>query len=523
MRSIRTRISAVTIGAIIITMIIAAVLGVVAIRNTGVSSSEQMMRLLCEAGQKNLDSILVDVEQNVQMISAYVESDLRGTDDAALQAHLDRVSDFFKQMLYKTNGIMTYYYRIDPTVSSDVKGFWFVNTDGEGFVSHEVTDITQYDTEDTSQLVWFTVPKATGKPVWLPPYVTDNLDARVISYNTPVYLDGRLIGVIGIELDYSFMAELVDNITLYENGYAFVNDPEGNLVYHPHMDVAAMETLPEIPEGVVSEDAVAHYRYEGVEKAAVSLPLSNGDRLNVSVPVKEINAGWQRWVNMIVVAFCVLLCAFIAVIARFTGRITKPLRELTKVAEQIGEGNYDHVLKYDGNDEIGVLTDTFSRVTGKVKTYITELNDMTDLLTVQKESLSTLLDHMPAVNFSKDAETGAYLYCNQGFAEYAHKSRPAEVVGLTDADIFDPATARHFAEDDRKALSMDEPYVFFENVADAEGNPRQFRTTKMKFHDSSGRLCLLGMCMDITELERIRKESEETRAAYEETLHASVI
>ena len=186
MRSIRTKISAVTIGAIIITMIIAAVFGVVAIRNIGVSSSEQMMRLLCEAGQKNLDSILMDVEQNVQMISAYVESDLSGTDDQALQAHLDRVSDFFKKALYKTSGVMTYYYRIDPAVSSDVKGFWFVNTDREGFVSHEVTDITQYDTEDTSQLVWFTVPKATGEPVWLPPYITDNLDARVISYNTPV-------------------------------------------------------------------------------------------------------------------------------------------------------------------------------------------------------------------------------------------------------------------------------------------------------------------------------------------------
>ena len=73
-----------------------------------------------------------------------------------------------------------------------------------------MTDITKYDTEDTTKLVWFTVPKATGKPVWLPPYITENLDAKVISYNTPVYLKGRFIGVIGIELDYSFMAEMVE-------------------------------------------------------------------------------------------------------------------------------------------------------------------------------------------------------------------------------------------------------------------------------------------------------------------------
>ena len=523
MHSIRTKISAVTIGAIIITMIIAAVFGVAAIRNIGQDSSEQMLRLLCDAGQKNLNAGLQDVEQNVQTISAYVESDLDGLEDQKLQAHLDRVSDFFKKVLYNTNGVMTYYYRIDPAVSSKVKGFWFVNTDGEGFQEHEVTDITRYDTTDTSQLVWFTVPKATGRPVWLPPYVTDNLDARVISYNTPVYLDGKFVGVIGIELDYSFMAEQVDNITLYENGYAFVDDGKGAVVYHPHMDVVTMETLPETPEGLASEDEIIRYQYKNVEKMAVSRPLCNGDRLIVSVPVKEINAGWQRWVKMIVIAFALLLAAFIVFISRFTKRITKPLQDLTKVAEQIEEGNYDHSLDYDEDDEIGILTRTFSRVTANLKTYITDLNHLTEQLTLQKESESALLDNMPAVNFSKDAVTGAYLYCNQGFAEYANKENPSDVIGLTDADIFDPDTVRHFTEDDKKALAMDTPYVFFEDVADAEGNPRQFRTTKMKFYDSSGRMCLLGMCMDVTELERIRRESDETKAAYQEALTASTV
>ena len=71
-----------------------------------------------------------------------------------------------------------------------------------------------HDTGDTSKLVWFTVPKATGKPVWLSPYITDNLNVRVISYNEPIYWKGRFVGVIGIELDYSAMAEEVNRISL---------------------------------------------------------------------------------------------------------------------------------------------------------------------------------------------------------------------------------------------------------------------------------------------------------------------
>ena len=218
MHSIKTKISAVTIGAIFITMIIAAAFGVIAIRNINRITSRQMLRLLCEVGQKNLNASFTGVEKDVQTVLTYVEEDLEGLDASKLQEHLERSRVFFNKILNNTNGIMTYYYRIDPSVSSEAKGFWYVNNPGEGFREHEVTDITMYDTEDTSQLVWFTVPKATGKPAWQPPYITDNLDAKVISYNTPVYMKDRFVGVIGIELDYSFMAEMVDNIKLYDNG-----------------------------------------------------------------------------------------------------------------------------------------------------------------------------------------------------------------------------------------------------------------------------------------------------------------
>jgi hypothetical protein len=84
-------------------------------------------------------------------------------------------------------------------------------------------------------------------------------------------------------------------------------------------------------------------------------------------------------------------------------------------------------------------------------------------------------------------DTRKYLACNQAFADYAHKETPEGVVGLTDFEIFDPDTALHFIEDDKKALSMEKPYIFFEDVPDAAGNPRQFQTTKLKFIDAIGR------------------------------------
>lgn len=132
-------------------------------------------------------------------------------------------------------------------------------------------------------------------------------------------------------------------------------------------------------------------------------------------------------------------------------------------------------------------------------------------------SVASLMSNMPAMSFSKDAETGVYLACNQPFADYAHKSSPEEVVGLTDYEIFDKETADHFVEDDKKALSMDKPYIFFEDVPNAKGTEiRNLQTTKLKFKDAAGRLCTLGMCVDITEMARIKTAEAESLAKQQE-------
>ena len=132
-------------------------------------------------------------------------------------------------------------------------------------------------------------------------------------------------------------------------------------------------------------------------------------------------------------------------------------------------------------------------------------------------SVASLLSNMPAMSFSKDAKTGKYLACNQSFAEYAHKSSPEEVVGLTDYEIFDAVTAAHFVQDDKKALEMDKPHIFFEDVPDAMGNMRNLQTTKLKFTDASGRLCTLGMCVDVTKMTRI-KAAEAKQQELEERI-----
>ena len=236
--SLRTRITITMLCVILAALVVTTMLSAVFIRRTESQKSDQLLQMLCVSGQRSLDYYFDSVQNTVTKVTSFAEEDLDSVNnEEELAAHMERTREYFGMMASKTKGVLTYYYRIDPSVTASVKGFWYTNLTGQGFEEHEVTDITQYDVDDTSKLVWFTVPKHEGRSIWLPPYVTDNLDVRVISYDAPVYYNKKFIGVVGIEVDYSTMVDEVNGIRLYENGYAFLSDADGKIFYHPHIDV----------------------------------------------------------------------------------------------------------------------------------------------------------------------------------------------------------------------------------------------------------------------------------------------
>ena len=375
--SLRTRITVTVLGVILAALAVTTLLSAVFIRTTESQKTDRLLQMLCEAGDQSLDYYFDSVQNTVSNVTSFAEKDLNDVDnDAELADHMERIREYFGMMAYKTKGVLTYYYRIDPSVSASVKGFWYTNLTGEGFIEHEVTDITKYDVEDTSRLVWFTVPKHEGKPIWLPPYITDNLDVQVISYDAPVYWKGKFIGVVGIEVDYSTMAEEINSIRLYDNGYAFLTSADGTLFYHPYMDVSGLsvESITDLPNSDTNEKNVLHYTYHGEKKEAVWHSLSNGMRLYVTVPVSETKGEWQGLVLNISLGAVIVLITSSLFLMYYTRRITKPLEQLTHAAEQVEQGNYDLVLSYDKDDELGRLTRSFQKLTNAVQTHIRDLN-----------------------------------------------------------------------------------------------------------------------------------------------------
>ncbi|MBP5727582.1 MAG: hypothetical protein J6Y48_10965 [Clostridia bacterium] len=89
MKSIRAKVTTLTVCAVAVAMTVATLLGALVIRSMAETNAERTLRLLCETGQKNLNAYYDSVAQSVEIVSSFVDGDLKGLEEEELLAHVD--------------------------------------------------------------------------------------------------------------------------------------------------------------------------------------------------------------------------------------------------------------------------------------------------------------------------------------------------------------------------------------------------------------------------------------------------
>ena len=391
MVSIRAKTTFLNLIAVTVSIIITTVISAITIANFGHSSASQELSYLCENGKNAIQDYLGSVEQSASTVANILEDELANIDEdhfnTSFADHVTLAREIFRNSASKTNGVYTFYYRMDPSISARTNelGFWYTNFDGNGFIDSPVTDLT----DDKNAAPWFYEPQKADKALWLLPYVTDNTEYNVISYNIPIRWNNTFIGVVGIELAYKTIGDPIKDISWNGYGFAYVIENENaTIIYHPYIDVLSMpeDERPSMPKGFFEKfkKGQHHIEYEFeeeangkmkmVEKHCYWLELSNGMSVVVAVPHSAISASWLKLINRIVLVSAGIILVFGVLSFFYAARITKPLKDLTVAAEEIDKGNYNVKLTYNHKDEIGVLTNTFKKLVTNLDEYVSDLN-----------------------------------------------------------------------------------------------------------------------------------------------------
>ena len=310
--------------------------------------SKNFVVVTCENEGSQINALFDDMEKSVKFMESYVMgffTEEVDVEDRNLQEKIINSADqMFADVAKHASGAVAYYVRFDPAISDSKAGLFYSKVGGsDEYVSLEPTDIKLYDKEDTEHVGWFWQPYNAGKPVWMLPYYNQNNNIYMISYVVPMYHEEKFIGIVGIDFDYTVLADQVHEIEIYENGFA-------------HLEI----------DGVVIHSDNCEFKTEIKDNSnkylRVSKELSNGMTLVLSASYDDIRQ-IRYEIGFEIFLVVLILSAFFTVVAIIVVRkIVAPLKKIADASVKLSNGDYNVEFVHSNVSEIELLNTAFENM-----------------------------------------------------------------------------------------------------------------------------------------------------------------
>lgn len=197
-------------------------------------------------------------------------------------------------------------------------------------------------------------------------------EGYVIYWSKPIYSSWKeLSGVLVIDLDYGEIIEIVKQIRVGEQGYAFLIDHKGRLAAHPFfepytytLDNYPTQTLHDLVRQMMAgESEWGEYLFQDERKTAAFAPIPNvGWSLAATIPSgelkKEANAIQARVVQIVLVALALAILG----VSLLSYYLLRPVRNLVQATNRIAMGDLRQEIPVHSRDELGDLTQSFNRM-----------------------------------------------------------------------------------------------------------------------------------------------------------------
>ena len=423
MKSVRTKL---IVSILICSLFTSVLIGVIAISNSVRTAGKDAMTMMQLTGQKKteeINSTIQKIEQSVDTLSEVAMSNFDYDSFRQSKDYADTYTETVQQAVLDfanhTNGAVTVYLRYNPNYSNPTSGVFAQRQSVDSELQCLTpTDFSMYDESDVEHVGWYYLPVQAKTAIWMSPYMNENINIYMISYVVPLFAeDGTSIGIVGMDIDFSQITDLVDETKVYQSGYAFLTDASAAVMYHKNADegtkLSDLDSSLSKSEDFIGDDGnqgkMMDYSYKNVNKKFAFYNLDNGMRLVLTAPVSEIYAEAYGLAKLIMIAMIVafVLSAVIGVIIG-TG-MTRPIRQLTAVIEQTAELDF-RPTKEGGKlrkqkDEIGNMATKIHIMRKKLREMMGDLLQTQQVLEGNAEDLNHLMKQNSAYAEDNSAAT----------------------------------------------------------------------------------------------------------------------
>ncbi|MCD4712454.1 MAG: methyl-accepting chemotaxis protein, partial [Clostridiales bacterium] len=239
---------------------------------------------------------------------------------------------------------------------------------------------------------WYQDAVESDSIIWTEAYLDASSGDTVISAAKAVKSNGRLIGVVGVDINLNMLSSFVNSATLGENGYVAILDSKGIVLSHPNTEILGSDISDKtfVQQVLKDQTGFISYEYEGAHKfASFKLNEKMNWEIMGTLDDKELTSKITPVRNIIMIAS--LIGIFLVVIIGWfiASSITKPIKIIAKAMEQAEQGDLsfeDIIIK--NQDEIGLLSKSFNSMVHGLKSLIHSVTDSSELIASSAEQLT---------------------------------------------------------------------------------------------------------------------------------------
>lgn len=240
--------------------------------------------------------------------------------------------------------------------------------------------------QDYSQEIYYKMAVNAGVPIVTDPFEINGQQA--VSYAFPIYRDKELQGVVMANISLDSFSKVDATNPSYPSMYATIYDDAGTIIYDSE-DIANInrtmgEFTPfkdelEYVQGLMAQGNafnVETTRENGEKVSRFFTPLQAGTEIWWSLTAaesKDVNAAVVKNTVWMAVIFAIALFVIIFTLIFLLHKMLDPMKDVVSAAEQIAAGHLDVHLQAAAEDEIGILSHTFQKMSDNLKTIVDDV------------------------------------------------------------------------------------------------------------------------------------------------------
>lgn len=253
---------------------------------------------------------------------------------------------------------------------------------------------------DVTEEDWFknALEKTENQHFSLPhvQYIFDNNENQyrwVVSLSRAVELTkgpSTAQGVLLADISYSSLEQLFDGVTTGRGGYVYLISSEGELLYHPKMQLIDAGRLEENNwEAAGYKDGNHQETFEGQKRIVTVKSIGyTGWKVVGVTPENVVSLNTIKTRLFIVFLIALILFVLVLINSYISSKITDPIKELEKSVGLLEEGNLDAPIYTGGSYEIKHLGKSIGDMAAQIRLLMNDI--VTEHEAKRKQEFDTL-------------------------------------------------------------------------------------------------------------------------------------